>query len=68
MRLMTKIIILGTKINILGTYVPVAPDMAKTVKVKSDRSENSARVFDIAINGHFNSKSDNNFYRSCQIN
>ena len=30
--------------NIIGVHVPVAPDLAKTVKVKSDHLENLAKV------------------------
>ena len=31
--------------NFLGVHVPVAPNLAKTVKVKSDQSENLTIVF-----------------------
>ena len=39
--------------NFIGVLVPVAPDLAKTVKVKSDYSENLAKVFGGAKNGNF---------------
>ena len=32
--------------NFLGAHLPVPPDLAKTVKVKSDHSENLARVLE----------------------
>ena len=49
--------------------MPVAPDLAKTVKVKSYRSENSAKVLGVAKNSNkiFSSISDNNFDGSSQI-
>ena len=31
--------------NFIGTNVPVAPDLAKTVKMGSDHSQNSTNVF-----------------------
>ena len=37
--------------NFLGAHVPVTPDLAKTVKEKSDHSENLTRVLDGAKNG-----------------
>ena len=37
--------------NLLGIHVPVSPDLAKTVKVKSDHCENLARVLGGAKNG-----------------
>ncbi len=37
--------------NFLGVHVPVTPDLAKTVKGKSDHSENLARVLGGAKNG-----------------
>ena len=39
--------------NFIGVHVPVAPDLAKTVKVKSDHSENLAKVLGGAENGKF---------------
>ena len=39
--------------NFIGLYVPVAPDLAKMVKVKSDDSENLAKVLCGAKNGKF---------------
>ena len=36
--------------NFIGVHVPVAPDLAKTVKVKSDHSENLAKVLGSAEN------------------
>ena len=37
-------------------HVPVMPDMAQTVKVGSDHSENLTNVFDGAKNGIFSQK------------
>ena len=37
----------------IEVHVPVAPDLAKTVKVKSDHSENFTKVFGSANNGKF---------------
>ena len=31
--------------NFIGTHVPVAPDLAKTVKMRSDHSKNLTSVF-----------------------
>ena len=42
-------------------HVTVAPDLAKTVKVKSDHSENLNKVFRTAKNGYLSSKSDIDF-------
>ena len=39
--------------NFIGAHVPVAPDVAKTVKVRSDHSENLAKVLGGAKNGKF---------------
>ena len=39
--------------NLLGFHVPVSPDLAKTVKVRSDHSENLTEVFGGAKNGNF---------------
>ena len=36
--------------NFIGVHVPVAPDLAKTLKVGSDHSENLTSVFDGAKN------------------
>ena len=41
--------------------MPVAPDLAKTVKVKSDHSENLAKVLGSAKNGKIIKMSPNNF-------
>ena len=37
--------------NFIGVHVPVAPDLEKTVEVKSDHSENLAKVLGGAKNG-----------------
>ena len=39
--------------NFIGVHVPVAPDLAKTVKVTSDHSKNLAKVLGGAKNGKF---------------
>ena len=39
--------------NLLGVHGPVSPDLAKTVKVRSDHSENLTNVFGGAKNGNF---------------
>ena len=39
--------------NFLGLYVLVLPDQAKTVKVRSDHSENPTNVFGGDKNGNF---------------
>ena len=39
--------------NLLGVHVPVSPDLAKTVKVRLDQSENLTKVFGGANNGNF---------------
>ena len=39
--------------NLLGVHGPVSPNLAKTVKVRSDHSENLTNVFDGAKNGNF---------------
>ena len=40
--------------NVLGVHGPVSPDLTKTVKVRSDQSENLTNVFDGAKNGNCN--------------
>ena len=47
--------------NLLGVQRPVSPDLAKTVKAGSDRSEILTNVFGGAENGNFSQKSPNNF-------
>ena len=47
--------------NFIGVHVPVAPDLAKTVKVKSDHSENLAKVLGGAKNGKIIKMFPNNF-------
>ena len=39
--------------NLLRVHVPVSPDLAKTVKVRSDHSENLTKVFGGAKDGNF---------------
>ena len=39
--------------NFLGAQLPVPPDLAKTVKVKSDHAEILAKVLGGAENGKF---------------
>ena len=46
-----EIILTLRRPNFLGVHVPVTPDLAKTVKGKSDHSENLARVLGGAKNG-----------------
>ena len=47
--------------SILGVNVPVAPDLARMLKVKPDRYDNLAKIFLSAKNSFFSYKSDNNF-------
>ena len=43
------------------------PDLAKTVKVESDHSENLSKVFDGDKNGNFNYKFPNVFFKCLKI-
>ena len=47
--------------NFLGVQGPVSPDLAKTVKGKSDHSEILTNIFGGAKDGNFCQKSPNNF-------
>ena len=53
--------------NVLGVHGPVSPDLAKTVKVRSDHSENLTNVFGGAKNGNFSHKSLNIFWKLSEI-
>ena len=48
--------------------MPVTPDLAKTVKGKSDHSENLARVLGGAKNGKIIQMFPNNFSKPSKIN
>ena len=45
--------------NLQGLHMPVSPDMAETVKVRSDHSDSLTNVFGGAKNGDFSEKSPN---------
>ena len=47
--------------NLLGVQVPVSPFLAKTVKMRSDHSENLTDFFSGAKNGNFSYKSPKHF-------
>ena len=53
--------------NLLGVQRPVSPDLAKTVKARSDRSEILTNVFGGAENGNFSQKSPNIFWKLSEI-
>ena len=53
--------------KILGVNVPVLPDLAKTVKERSDHSENLTNVFGGAKNGNFSWKLPNIFWKLSKI-
>ena len=42
--------------NLIGVHAPVAPDLAKTVKMRSEHSENLTSVFNGAKNGQLSFK------------
>ena len=52
-RYMRTLILTLRRPNLLGLHVPVSPDLAKTVKVRLDQSENLTKVFGGANNGNF---------------
>ena len=54
--------------NLLGVHVPVSPDLAKKVKVRSDQSEKLTKVFGGVNNDNFSLKSPNIFDKSSEIN